>query len=108
MEKRKFPRMNVDLSIRYRFRLLNSKEDSTGTCFLKDISSGGMFFRCASPLALKDGNIGDFTIETTPIRGFTSRFTALGKVVRLGSPGENQGDFGVAVQFLSNLSVELG
>jgi hypothetical protein len=106
MERRKFSRVNMDLAMRYRFLLLDSNKGSTGKGILKNISQGGMYFKCAPPLSLEDGKIGDFTLETTPIRGLTSRLWALIKVVRIESPAENSGDFGIAVQFLSNLRIE--
>jgi c-di-GMP-binding flagellar brake protein YcgR len=105
MERRKFSRVNMDLAMRYQFVLQDSTEGSTGKGFLKNISQGGMYFKCAPPLSLKDGSIGDFTLETTPIRGLTSRLWALVKVVRVEPPAENSSDFGIAVKFLSNLRI---
>jgi hypothetical protein len=49
--------------------------------------------------------MGDFTIETTPSRGCTSRLKALGKVVHAASPRKDSGDFDLAVQFLSNIII---
>jgi hypothetical protein len=105
MERRKFPRINMELPIGYCFRLLFSHEASSGEGFLKNISQSGMYFKCPPPLSLEDGNIGDFTIETTPIKGYTSRLKALGKIVRIESPKKCSGEFGMAVEFLSNIIV---
>jgi c-di-GMP-binding flagellar brake protein YcgR len=107
MERRKFARINMNLAMQYRFLLQDSNEGSTGEGVVKNLSQGGMYFKCPPPLPLEDGNVGDFTIETTPIKGFTSRLWALVKVVRIESPKERSGDFGIAVKFLSNLRVEL-
>jgi hypothetical protein len=107
MERRKFARINMSLAMRYRFLLPDLNKGSTGEGVVKNMSQGGMYFKCAPPLSFKDGDTGDLTFETTPIRGFPSRLWALVKVVRIEPPAEGCSDFGIAVKFLSNLRVEL-
>jgi hypothetical protein len=106
MERRKFSRVNTNLAMRYRFLLLDSNKGSTGKGVLKNISQGGIYFKCDPPLSLEDGNIGDFSLETFPIGGLSSRLWAMVKVVRIEPPAEDSGDFGIAVQLLSNLRLE--
>lgn len=107
MERRKFPRMVMNLPMEYQIHLPDSDEYSTGKGVLANISQGGMYFKCCPPLALENGDIRDFIIDATPMARYTSRLTALGKVVRIEPPEKNSSDFGIAVQFLSNLNVEL-
>ena len=107
MERRRFPRMVTNLRIRYQIHLRDSEESSTGKGILGNISQGGMYFKCCPPLRLADGDQGDFIIDTTPVARYTSRVKALGKVVRIEPPEKNSADFGIAVQFLANISIEL-
>ena len=107
MEKRRFPRMVTKLPMRYEIHFQDSKESATGQGILENISQGGMYFKCRPPLRLADGDRGDFIINTTPAARYTSRVKALGKVVRIEPPEKNAADFGIAVQFLANLSIEL-
>ncbi len=106
MEKRKYPRLEVDLPMAYLIHSPDSGKSSAGMAVLKNISQGGMFFKCPPPLPIGDGDIRDFTIDTIPIMRHISRFSALGKVVRLEPPEENYFDFGIAVQFHSDLNIE--
>jgi hypothetical protein len=104
MERRKFARMYINLPMEYQIHLPDSGEFSAGKGVLKNVSQGGMYFKCPSRLALKAGDLADFTIDTTPLMRYTSRLRASGKVVRT---EKDSFDFGIAVQFLSNLIVEL-
>jgi hypothetical protein len=107
MEKRKYPRLDVDLPMAYLISSPDSGKSSAGMAVLKSISQGGMFFKCPPPLPIDGGDIQDFTIDTIPIMRHISRLKVLGKVVRLEPPKENYLDFGIAVQFLSDLNIEL-
>jgi hypothetical protein len=107
MERRKHPRVRIDLPISYHIRLRDSGKSFAGTGVLKNIGQGGMFLKCPPPLPINNGDIGDFTINTRPIIQHISRLKALGKVVRLELLEENFFDFGITVQFLSGLNVEL-
>ena len=107
MERRKHPRVRIDLPISYIIHLPDSGKSFAGTGILKNISRGGMFLRCPPVLPLNDGDIGDFTIDTMPIYQHISRLQALGKVVRIELPQENFLEFGITVQFLSSLTVSL-
>lgn len=107
MEQRKFPRLDVDLPMAYLIHSPVSGKSSAGMGVLKNISQGGMFFKCPPPLPIDDGDIRDFTFDTNPIMWHNTRLKALGKVVRLEPPEENSFDFGIAIQFLSDLNVEL-
>jgi hypothetical protein len=111
MEKRKYPRLRVDLPAEYLIQLPDSGESFAGRGVLENISQGGMLFKCPPPLPLDNGDIGKFTINTAPVMRYTrytSRLEASGRVVRIETPKENTRDFfGIAVQFLSNLNVEI-
>ena len=107
LEKRNYPRLDVDLSMAYLIHSPDSGKFSAGMGVLKNISQGGMLFNCPPPLPIEDGDIRDFTIDTIPIMWNIPRLKALGKVVRIDPPEENYVDFGIAVQFISDLNIEL-
>ncbi|MCX5887897.1 MAG: PilZ domain-containing protein [Deltaproteobacteria bacterium] len=106
MERRKYPRLDMDLPMAYQIHSPDLDKSSAGMGALKNISQGGMFFKCPPPLPIDDGDIRDFTLDTIPIMRQISRLKALGKVVRIEPPEENSFDCGIAVQFLSDLKVE--
>lgn len=106
MERRKRPRVRIDLPISYLIRRPDSEKSFAGAGVLKNICPGGMFLKCPPPLPINNGDIGDFTIDTRPFIWHISRLKALGKVVRLELLEENFFDFGIIVQFLSDLNVE--
>ncbi len=107
MEKRKYPRLDVDLPMGYLIHSPDSDKSSAGMGVLKNISQGGMFFKCPPPLPIDAGDIRDFTIAAMPAIRHISRLKALGKVVRIEPSEENHIDFGIAVQFLSDLNIEI-
>jgi hypothetical protein len=107
MEKRNYPRLDVDLPMAYLIHSPDSDKISAGMGMLINISQGGMFFKCPPPLPIDEGDIRDFIFDTNPIMWHNTRLKALGKVVRLEPPEENYFDFGIAIQFLSDLNVEL-
>ena len=105
MERRKYPRVNVDLPISYLIHSPDSGKSFAGMGVLKNISPGGMFLRCPSQLPISAGDIRNFTIDTMLIMQHSTRLEALGKVVRK-EPKDNSFDFEIRVQFLSDLNVE--
>jgi hypothetical protein len=107
MERRKYPRLDVDLPMAYLIHPPDSGKSSAGMGVLKNISQGGMFFKCPPPAPIDDGDIRDFTIDTIPIMRHISSLEALGKVVRIEPLEENSFDLGIAVQFLSDLNIKL-
>ena len=107
MENRKYLRLDVDLPMGYLIHSPDSGKSSAGMGVLKNICLGGMFFKCPPPLPVDDGDIRDFIFDTNPIMWHNTRLKALGKVVRLEPPEESCFDFGIAIQFLSDLNVEL-
>jgi hypothetical protein len=108
MEKRKFPRLAVSLPIQYHVRSPDSGEYVGGKGMLKNISQGGMYFNCPPPLPLQDGDMGDFVIDTTASNiQYHPRMKVSGRVVRIESPGINSAEYGIAIQFLSVLTLEL-
>jgi hypothetical protein len=107
MERRKHPRVSIDLPISYLIRLPDSGKSFAGTGVLKNISQGGMFLKCPPPLPIKDGDVGEFTIDTRPIIQHISRLKGLAKVVRIELLEENFFDFGITVQFLTGPNAEL-
>ncbi len=107
LEKRQYPRLDVDLSMAYLIHSPDSGKFSAGMGVLKNISQGGMLFNCPLPLPIEDGDLRDFTIDAIPITSHIPRLKALGKVVRIDPPEENHLDYGIAVQFISDLTFEL-
>ncbi len=109
MEKRRFPRLDVNLPVSYHVQFQGPPDKSVcGKGFLANISLGGMFFKMPPPLSFTHGSIGDFTIEM----GYTarligSRLKASARVVRIEPPKQNQPEYGVAVQFLSRFTIQL-
>jgi hypothetical protein len=105
MERRNYPRVNVDLPISY---LIHSRE-SGNFCWhwrVKKISPGGMFLLCPPSLQISAGDIRNFTVDTMLIMQHSFRVKVLGKVVRRQLPKENPFDYEIRVQFLSGLNVE--
>jgi hypothetical protein len=109
MERRKFYRMVTNLPIEFHVYILNLNQYLTGAGFLANISQGGIYFKCPPPLPFEDGNIGDFTIDLSSSPEISnSRLKVSARVVRIEPPEKNSLDFGIAVQFISDLNVELG
>jgi hypothetical protein len=106
MEKRKYPRLDMDLPMAYIIHSPDSGKFSAGMGVLKNISQGGLFFKCPPPAPIDGGDIRDFTINI-PIMRHTHSLEALGKVVRIEPPEEKSFDLGIAVQFLSDLNIKL-
>jgi hypothetical protein len=106
MEKRKYPRSNVDLPVTYLIHPPDADKPSAGRGVLKNICQGGMLVKCLPPLPIDNGDVRNFTIDTLPIMRTVSRLKALGKVVRIEPPEENNFEYGIAIQFLSGLDVK--
>ncbi len=106
MERRKYPRLDVDLPVAFLICSPDSGTSYAGMFLLKNISQGGLFLKCPPLVPLNVGDIRDFTVDATPILRHVSRLKALGKVVRVEPPEKNSTDFGIAVHFLADLDIE--
>jgi c-di-GMP-binding flagellar brake protein YcgR len=106
MERRNYPRVNVDLPISYLIHSRESGKSFAGTGGLKNISPGGMFLLCPPSLQINAGDMGNFTVDAMLIMQHSFRVKVLGKVVRKELPKENSFDYEMRVQFLSDLNVE--
>jgi hypothetical protein len=106
MERRKYPRVNVDLPISYLIHLPDSAKSFAGMGMLKNISPGGMFLICPPPLPISAGDIRHFTIDTMIIMRHSFRLKALGKIMHKERLKGSSFDFEIRVQFLSNQNVE--
>jgi hypothetical protein len=107
MDRRQFPRMITNLPIGYQVQLKDDPEPASGQGLLENISQGGMYFSSSPPPWLFKGDLGNFTLHTAPDAPFPSRLTAWGKVVRIEPLARPAAAFGIAVQFLGNLNIEL-
>ncbi len=105
MERRKYPRVELDVPVAFLIYSPDSGTSYAGMFLLKNISQGGIFFKWPMLLPINIGDIREFTIDATPIMRHVSTLKALGKVMRLEPPEEHSTDFGIAVHFLSYLNV---
>jgi hypothetical protein len=78
--------------------------------FLKNISLGGIYFKCKAPPSFVPGHIIDFNIDTANDTSLTEKsdhfiFKGRGKVIRIDPPGPTSFYYGVAVEFLVPLDM---
>jgi hypothetical protein len=107
MDKRRHPRLHLQLPIRFIVEQPATRESNVGQGLLKDISYGGILFQVKPPLPVKTGNIREFSFFLTPENSQESDLTHLqaqGLVLRIEPPDPNSSAYGVAVQFLSVLT----
>lgn len=110
MEKRQHPRLYKCLPMEYQVGQPDAAEVREGQGVVKDISLGGIYFKCKDPLPFATGQTLEFTINTTPVPrkpgpSERSTFKGKGQVVRIEPPEKNSPYFGVAVQFLQPIDL---
>ena len=103
------PRMYTSLPIKYQVGLLESAETCDGEGILKNISSGGAYFTCEAHLHLEPGDVRNFSFTSTypshVNRRQNSRFQAVGVVLRVEKPADDQAACGIAVKFITQLQI---
>ncbi len=107
-EMRQHERLSALIPLSYQVSKLESEESWQGEGLLKDISFGGVYFTCETPMPLERGQIRNFVIVTAAPREHlsqASRLTARGIVVRVERPAPNGATFGIAIKFLSPLQL---
>lgn len=112
MENRKHRRIYKTLPMKYQAGTPEPAESQEAKGTLKDISLGGIYFKCKGPLVLAPGQVLDFTIATATHALGTEEeeppcFKGQGSVVRIDAPEKDSPFFGVAVQFLEPLDLHL-
>jgi hypothetical protein len=107
LERRRFNRLIIPLPVRYETYHPESGELCQGQGVLRDISLSGSFFHLDREAPLQTGQLLSLTIMA-PLpflhNGPVSHFSAQAEVVRLEPPGPSAPRYGVAVNFLQNLS----
>jgi hypothetical protein len=109
MDKRRHPRLHLQLPIRFIVAQPERRECQDGEGILKDISYGGILFQVEPPLPVEPGQIREFSFFLTPEnvkQCDPAHFHAQGLVLRIDPPDPNSSAYGVAVQFLSALTKE--
>ncbi|MFA4904340.1 MAG: PilZ domain-containing protein [Desulfobaccales bacterium] len=111
MEKRKHHRTPKLLPLKFKPGEPHPEEECP-ECpgFLKDISLGGIYFKCKEPPTFAPGHIIDFNIDTANDTSLVEKtnhfyFQGRGKVIRIDPPGPNSSFYGVAVEFLTPLDM---
>ena len=109
MDKRRHPRLQVKLPIRFIVSQPETRDCQDGEGVLKDISYGGILFQVEPPLPVQPGHIREFSFFLTPDNSQQcdlAHFHAQGLVLRIDPPDPDSSAYGVAVQFLSALTME--
>ena len=107
MDKRRHPRLHLQLPIRFIVEQPETRDSQEGEGMLKNISYGGILFQVEPPLPVKPGYIREFSFFLTPENTKQcdlAHFQAQGLVLRIDPPDPNSSAYGVAVQFLSALT----
>ncbi len=107
LERRRFSRLIIPLEVQYRTECPVSGEVHQGQGILRDISLTGSFFHVDHPVDFQTGQLITLTIAA-PLPflddGHISSFKAQGEVVRLEPPGPAKPNYGIALNFLHDLS----
>ena len=109
MDKRRHPRLHLQLPIRFIVSQPETRDCQIGEGMLKDISYGGILFQVEPPLPVEPGHIREFSFFLTPENDQhrdPAHFKAQGLVLRIDPPDPDSSAYGVAVQFLSALTME--
>lgn len=107
MERRRFGRFFVPLTMEYNLRDPDSGECHGGQCVTRDISLTGAYCLCESPTPLMPGHILDLTIAAPLLyldAHDISQLKATGQVLRLDPPQMADQPYGVAIGFLDGLN----
>lgn len=106
-DRRRFSRLIVSLAVKYQTRSPESGELRQGEGVIDNISLSGGFFYVDRPEALRPGQLLRLTILAPMLflaKDLIPQLTATGEVVRLEPPGYANPNYGVAVNFVENLS----
>jgi len=106
MERRRHPRLHLQLPIRFIVEQPETRDSQSGQGMLKNISYGGILFQVEPPLPVQPGHVREFSFFLTPENKKEcdlAHFQAQGLVLRIEPPDPNSSTYGVAVQFLSAL-----
>ena len=109
MDKRRHPRLNLQLPIRFIVEQPETRDSQAGEGILKNISYGGIFFQVEPPLPVQPGHVREFSFYLIPENKEPRDLTHLharGLVRRIERPDSNSSAYGVAVQFLSALRMK--
>jgi hypothetical protein len=109
MDNRRHPRVNISLPIRFVVEQPETRDSQDGQGMLKNISYGGILFLVEPPLPVQPGHVREFSFFLSPDNNKQcepSHFQAQGLVLRIDPPHPNSSAYGVAVQFLSALTME--
>jgi len=107
LERRRFNRVIISLPVYYQTWHPESGELHQGQGVIRDISLSGSFFHLDHEVPIQPGQLLSLTIAAPlPFLDIDhiSHFTAQGEVVRLEPPGPADPRYGIAVNFLQNLS----
>jgi hypothetical protein len=110
MEKRKHRRIPKLLPLQFKANRDQAENSQETPGFLKDISLGGIYFKCKESPAFALGHLIDFNIDTIDDSVIAEKtehfiFKGQGKVVRIDHPGPNSSYYGIAVEFLTPLDM---
>lgn len=109
MDKRRHPRLYINLPIRFEVNQPEIQDVQTGQGKLKNISYGGVLFQVQPPLPVQPGQVREFSFFLIPEKtkeGDLAHFRAKGLVLRIDPSDQNSSAHEVAVQFLSALKME--
>jgi hypothetical protein len=109
MDERRHPRLHLRLPIRFIVEQPETRDSQAGQGMLANISYGGILFQAEPPLPVERGHIREFSFYLNPEtekENDSAHFHARGLVLRIEPPDPNSSAYGVAVQFLSALTME--
>jgi hypothetical protein len=104
MGRRENIRFYVSLAMEFQVLGSDSKTSWESRGILKNISQGGLYFECETVPQLRCGNEAEFTVTTTPAKYSIINSPIKGRAVvkRIEPRVAGSGNFGVALQFLSD------
>jgi hypothetical protein len=110
MDKRKYHRIHKLLPLKFKPDRPHPDDPEEAPGFLKNISLGGIYFKCKEQPTFTPGHVIDFNIDTANDASLTEKsehfiFKGRGKVIRIDPPGDNSFYYGVAVEFLAPLDM---
>ncbi|MCX5892667.1 MAG: PilZ domain-containing protein [Deltaproteobacteria bacterium] len=109
-ELRRHPRLYAPIPLKYQVSHVESGESWSGEGTLQNISLGGVYFTCKTPLPIEPSQIHNFSIATaaSPDKlDKATRLSARGLVVRVERPTPGEAACGIAVKFLTPLQLAL-
>jgi hypothetical protein len=106
MDNRRYPRLHLQLPIRFIMEQPETRDSQAGQGMLKNISYGGILFQVEPPLPVEPGQVREFyfyPMDEHADQCDLTHLKAQGLVLRIDPPDPNSSAYGVAVQFLSAL-----